>query len=47
MDESHDETRRAEALVAALSLNRGEIDAPTLMRLLGLLEPAVAAAKTD
>lgn len=47
MDESDDHTRRAEALTAALSLNRGEIEAPKLVRLLGLLEPATATAETD
>jgi hypothetical protein len=31
--------RRLSALIAALSLNRGELDAAALERLLGLIEP--------
>jgi hypothetical protein len=35
--------RRLSALVTALSLNRGELDAAALERLLGLIEPKPAA----
>jgi hypothetical protein len=35
--------RRLSALVHALSLNRGELDAAALERLLALLEPGAAA----
>jgi hypothetical protein len=35
--------RRLSALVSALSLNRGELDAAALERLLGRLEPKPAA----
>jgi hypothetical protein len=41
--ETHTEPdRRLDALVAALSLNRGEIDAASLARLLRLLETNAA-----
>ena len=36
--------RRFSALVAALSLNRGELDAAALERLLGLIEATKPAA---
>jgi hypothetical protein len=36
--------RRLSALVTALSLNRGELDAASLERLLGLIEPRPTAA---
>lgn len=35
--------RRLSALVTALSLNRGELDAAALERLLALIEPKAAA----
>jgi hypothetical protein len=44
MDAKNEPDRRLSALVAALSLNRGELDATALERLLGLLEPKPASA---
>ena len=45
MTTKDDSDRRLSALVAALSLNRGELDAAELERLLALVEPRPAAAK--
>ncbi|HEX5468624.1 MAG TPA: hypothetical protein VFW80_06230 [Gaiellaceae bacterium] len=45
MTTKDDSDRRLSALVAALSLNRGELDAAALERLLALVEPRPAAAK--
>jgi hypothetical protein len=38
MTTKDDPDRRLSALIAALSLNRGELDAASLERLLGLIE---------
>jgi hypothetical protein len=38
MTTKNDPDRRLSALIAALSLNRGELDAASLERLLGLIE---------
>jgi len=39
METKDEPDRRLSALVTALSLNRGELDAAALERLLGLIEP--------
>jgi hypothetical protein len=44
MQTKDDGDRRLSALVTALSLNRGELDAAALERLLGLIERKPAAA---
>jgi hypothetical protein len=43
MQTKDESDRRLSALVTALSLNRGELDAASLERLLGLLEQRPAA----
>jgi hypothetical protein len=44
MQTTDENDRRLSALVTALSLNRGELDASALERLLGLIEPKPTAA---
>jgi len=44
MQPNDENDRRLSALVTALSLNRGELDAAALERLLGLIETKPAAA---